>query len=489
MRERKHRMIPETSKETRKKWLLFNSLGLLIIFAASSFASVGPYQWWHFKQFLYPVLGTALMTCYICFGLKNNTEEEKILVAFCVWLAVSRILNGDWFMSTDGMAVFDIALSFMFMTVCIVLPDEKRRKALDAFAIVSILLYTIGAIIGIYTAVTGRVIPNPLYESDLSSIPGNRLYIFDNNPNTGGCWMLICILFCVYLFFRHKNPVGRILLVLAALTDYTALSLTASRSSMLGCAVCIAMLAALLAFKYLKIKKTGYKALALALSLIIAAPLVYTGFSGVRHMAGAAAVNYSKSKQAQEAYAADSSAEPAYTAAYLSSCVELSSETEDSDDIFKDDRGFADSGRLPIYKAGITSIKDDPARLFRGCPMEDVMKTSWPYLSREYAHMHNSYLHVLHLAGIPGFLLAVIFTVLLAVHSVRLFFSESEKADMAVKCLVLFLPGYFIYNMLETSMFIYQDFRSISLFLIAGAIVAYSRDIYPPIITIVRKQK
>lgn len=482
-------MIPQTSNETRKKWLFFNSLGLLIIFAASSFASVGPYQWWHFKQFWYPVLGSALITCYICFGLKNNTAEEKILAAFCIWLAVSRILNGDWFLSADGMAVFDIALSFMFMTVCIILPEEKRRKALDAFAILSILIFTAGAVIGIYTAVTGNVIPNPLYESDLSSMDGNRLYIFDNNPNTSGCWMLISILFSVYLFFRHKNPVARIALILVIITDYTALSLTASRSSMLGCAICIAMLAALLAFKYLKIRKTGLKALTLAVSLIIAAPLVYTGFSGVRHLAGTAAVNYSESKKTEKVAAVESFARPEYSTAYLSSFVEAGSETEESDDIFKDNRGFKDSGRLPIYKVGITSMKDDPARLFRGCLMDSVMKTTRPYLERDFAHMHNSYLQVLHMAGIPGLLLAIAFTVLLAIHGLRLFFSESEKADLAVKCLVLFLPGYFIYNMLETSMFVYQDFRSISLFLIAGAIVAYSGDIYPPLITIVRKKR
>lgn len=487
-------MIPENTKQSRKNWMLFNTLALLIIFAASSFASLGPYQWWHFKQFWYPVLGAALMTCYICFGLKNNRLEEKVLVAFCVWLVISRVLNGDWFLATDGTVVFDIALSCMFLTVCIILPDAKRRKALDAFAVVSILLYTFGAVLGIYTAITGNIIPNPLYESDLSSMSNLRLYIFDNNPNASGCWMFICIFFIIYLFFRYKNPVIRTVLVLFGLTDYTALALTASRSCMLGCAVCMAMLVAVLAFKYLKVKKTGYKVLTLAVALCVAGPLCYSGFSGARHLAGKAAVDYMESKQSEEVYAEESSVRPAYSAENLSSYVQLSSETDESDssqddDIFKDERGFEDSGRLPIYKAGIISLKDEPARLFRGCLYDDVMKTSWPYLTKEYAHMHNSYLEVLHLVGLPGLLLVIAFTVLLVIRAVRLLFSESEKADMAVKSLVLFLPGYFIYNMLETSMFIYQDFRSISLFLIAGAVIAYSHEICPPLVTIVRKKR
>ena len=483
-------MIPETSKQSHKNWLSFNTLALLIIFAASSFASVGPYQWWHFQQFWYPVLGAALMTCYICFGLKNNSLEEKVIVAFCVWLVISRILNGDWFLSTDGMVIFDIALSCMFLTVGLVLPDEKRRKVLDVFAIVSVLIFTFGAILGIYTSITGNIIPNPLYESDMCSLSENRLYIFDNNANTSGCWMFICIFFLVYLFFRHKNPFARILVVLTAMVDYVALALTASRSSMLGCAVCTAMLVALVAFKYLKVKKTGYKVLTLAVALCVAGPLCYTGFSGARHLVGIAAVNYTESRQADEVYAQESSSRPAYSTACLSSFIDLSAEVDENDDIYKDNRGFSDSGRLPIYEAGITSLKDEPARLFRGCLYDDVMKTSWPYLTREYAHMHNSYLQVLHFTGIPGFLLVIAFSVLLAIRALKLFFSENEKADMAVKSLVLFLPGFLIYNMLETSMFALQDFRSISLFLIAGAVIAYTYDyeICPPVVSIVRKK-
>ena len=487
-------MIPENTKQSRKNWMLFNTLALLIIFAASSFASLGPYQWWHFKQFWYPVLGAALMTCYICFGLKNNSLEEKVIVAFCVWLVISRILNGDWFLSTDGMVIFDIALSCMFLTVGLVLPDEKRRKVLDVFAIVSVLIFTFGAILGIYTSITGNIIPNPLYESDMCSLSENRLYIFDNNANTSGCWMFICIFFLVYLFFRHKNPFARILVVLTAMVDYVALALTASRSSMLGCAVCTAMLVALVAFKYLKVKKTGYKGLTLAVALCVAGPLCYTGFSGARYLVGTAAVKYTESQRAEKAYAEENSARPAYSVEYLSSCVQLSSETVESDssqdNIYKDDRGFSDSGRLPIYKNAIISLKDDPARLFRGCLYDDVMKTSWPYLTREYAHMHNSYLQVLHFTGIPGLLLVIAFSVLLAIRALKLFFSENEKADMAVKSLVLFLPGFLIYNMLETSMFALQDFRSISLFLIAGAVIActYDYEICPPVVSIVRKK-
>ncbi len=477
-------MIPETSRHSRKNWLIFNSMGLLIIFTASALASFAPYQWWHFQRFWYTVLGTALITCYICFGIKNSRLEEKVLISFCIWLIISRILNRDWFLSQDGMAVFDIALSCMFLTVCMILPDDKRKTVLDAFAVVSILIYTFGAIIGIYTAITGNVIPNPLYESDMCSMSDNRLYIFDNNANTSGCWMFVCIFFLVYLFFRYKNPAVRVLAVLTALTDYTALALTASRSSMLGCSICLAMLSAMLAFKFLKIKKTGYKVLTLIAALCIAGPLSYMGFSGARHLTGIAAVNYTESNKAENVYAEESSCRPALSAEYLSSYVELSgnsdeSSSSESDDIFKDNRGFNDSGRIPIYKAGLLSLKDDPVRLFRGCLREKIMSTALPYLDREYAHMHNSYLQVLHFTGIPGFLLVIAFTVMLLIHAVKLFFSDSTKADMAVKSLVLFLPGFFIYNMLETSMFAYQDFRSISLFLIAGAVIAYSYDICP----------
>ncbi len=478
-------MMSETAEHSREKWLKFNSLGLLIIFTASTFACLATYQWEQFYGFWYVMLGVSLITCYICFGIKNSKKEVKLLAAFSIWLVISRILNGDLFLAQDGKEVLNITLSCMFVTACMILPQDRRMKLLDVFAIITSVFCIAGAVMGIYTALTGKLYVNPLTEWYLCSMAGERLEIFGANSNVSGNWMFAGIFFLVYLFFRHKNPVFRVAAVLAALTEYAALAMTASRSNMMGFSVCIAMLVALLLFKCFKIKKTGYKILALVLAVVIAGPLSYISFSGTRHIMGIAMSNYAEENGVGDAYTHESAARPAYVPETLASRVMLSAESVQSDeagreDVFRDNRGFDDSGRLPIYKMGIYSLKDEPMRLLRGCMSENIMSTTRPYLQRDQGHMHNSYIQVLHFAGIPGLLIVLAFTVLLFIHAVKLFFSESIKADMAVKSLVLFLPGLFIYNMLETSMFAFLDFRSIVLFLIAGAVIAYSYELCPP---------
>ncbi len=488
-------MKSDTLERGREKWLIFNSLGLLLIFAGSIFACIAPYQWDQFYTFWYMLLGASLITCYICFGIKNCKKEVKLLAAFSIWLVISRVLNGDLFLFQDGRVVLDITLSSFFVTAALILPPDKRKKLIDAFAIVTTVLCLLGSVLGLYTVVTGKLLPNPLTEWYLCTVLGNRLEMFDASPNVCGNWLFCGIMFLVYLFFRYKNPAVRVLTVIAAVTEYTALAMTASRSSMLGLAVSIAMLVAALLFKGLKIKKTGYKALTLVLSLIIAGPLCYAGFSGVRSIVGDANLSYSIKNGIGDAYWLCKKSEPVYMAENLSCRVMLSADQPESGEevsegtdsienemegIFEDDRGFEDSGRLNIYKTAIMSLKDDPARILRGCLNGDIMSIANSYFEREYGHMHNSYVQVLHFAGLPGLIIVIAFTVLLLIDSVKLYFSESVKADMAVKTLVLFLPGMFIYNMLETSVFAFLDMRSMVLFLAAGAVIAYSYELCPP---------
>lgn len=472
-------MKSDTLERSREKWFVFNSLGLLLIYTGSIFACIAPHQWDQFYYMWFVLLGASLMTCFAVFGKKSRKTEVKLLAAFSIWLVISRALNGDVFLYWDSRVVFDITVTSFFVTAALILPSDKRKKVLDAFAIITTVLCLGGAILGLYTVVTGKLMRNPLTEWYLCTMLGDRLELFDASPNVCGNWLFCGIMFLIYLFFRFKNPAFRVFAVVGALIEYDALAMTDSRSSMLGFAVSAAMLAALLLFKCLKIKKTQYKVVALVLTLLVAGPLCYMGFSGMRHMMGIATIGYAEKNGVGDAYLLGKVSEPVYMAENLS-CRVLSAEQTESEGIFDDNRGFEDSGRLKIYKTAIMSLKDDPARLLRGCLSENVMDTTNPYLTREHAHMHNSYIQVLHLAGLPGLIIVIAFTVLLLIDAVKLYFSENIKADMAVKSILLILPGMFIYNMLETSMFAFFDLRSMVLFLAAGAVIAYSYELCPP---------
>ena len=142
--------------------------------------------------------------------------------------------------------------------------------------------------------------------------------------------------------------------------------------------------------------------------------------------------------------------------------------------MYVDKRALSDSGRFEIYRSVIPTFRQEPMRLVRGCLWRDVMSVSNTVLLAAYAHLHNTYLQVLVFTGIPGFLLVLIFSALLALAILRLLFSD---APMRVKALTLILIGSFFYNLLEISLFVSADTRAFTAYIIAGAVLAYSREI------------
>ena len=103
-----------------------------------------------------------------------------------------------------------------------------------------------------------------------------------------------------------------------------------------------------------------------------------------------------------------------------------------------------------------------------------------------YFHMHNLWLQVLMLTGLPGLLLVLAFCVLLIWRMLRLFFSQDPGTDIAVKILTFPLTGVMIYGMFETILFTQcaddranTDFRELFFFLLAGIVLAYSYELAP----------
>ena len=126
------------------------------------------------------------------------------------------------------------------------------------------------------------------------------------------------------------------------------------------------------------------------------------------------------------------------------------------------------------------SLRQEPSRLIKGCLRENLMTITNAEIDENYGDFHNSFVTVLVLMGIPGLVLALAFMILLAVRAAVLFFSDDPRADAAVKTLIAILPPIYLHNLLESSIFVTMDFRSLSFFLVAGAVLAYSYEICPP---------
>ena len=144
------------------------------------------------------------------------------------------------------------------------------------------------------------------------------------------------------------------------------------------------------------------------------------------------------------------------------------------------------SGRMDIYASTIPTFRTEPRRLLIGSYSFKMMELPQQFMVYPFFHMHNLWLQVLMLTGLPGFLLVLAFCILLIWRMLRLFFSQNPAADIAVKILTFPLAGVMIYGMFETILFTQcaddranTDFRELFFFLLAGIVLAYSYELAP----------
>jgi len=439
---------------------------------------------WNYGHAICNRLYILVLLSYFLFRGFRAGREALLMLALCLWILVSRFLNAKGGEVSDLWLVRENLICFLFLPGAMICSAGKRRKMMDLFAVISGVYFSIVAAVGVFAAVRQTLVRCPWSDTmmiaEFSGKMG-RLSVFGCNPNTVSLWFFLGIFFLAYLFCRSKW-LWRIPIIIGALINYFALTLTYSRNSMLAFALCFALLTVLMALRLLRGRKPAVKALAAVLLICVFAPLSYLSFnlsSDVLALISSEAVS-----QRAEVTVIEDAASPMsmhgfdFRAAPLSAgSIEKGkgaaySAAQDSKPTFSDKRGLEDSGRIPIYKSGILTLKKDPIRLIRGCAFGDKMDIAHTVLSKPYDSFHSSYLQLLVVTGIPGFLLALAFLLSVAMKAAALFFSEDSGADFSAKVLTLPLVGIVSYNALESAIFFDTSVRTLSFFLLAGAAVA-----------------
>ena len=392
--------------------------------------------------------------------------EVKLYILYWVWVFISRLLSGDLFLMYDGALLMDIGLSIAFLVVCLGLREKQRFCFMDWVSIFYCGYYSLLALVGMYGIILKREMYNPFSGARLVYFEGDmsRLSLFGTHPNICAMWFNISIFLLLYLFFRKKNLLWRICMVAAALLNYLALAMTFSRNTELAFAGGTALLIALAVLKFRPQKRMLSKVLVTIVTVLVAIPLIYLSFTGttaaVRRLSDIA-VSTVEEVQENVGTTEDSS-------------VNESQESGSQDDsTYVDERGLSDSGRFLIYKGVLVTMEMEPARILRGCLYQDIMEYIGLVWVDSITHFHNTFLQVLVFTGLPGLLLVLAFCILLAIKVIKLYFSQ---APLTLKILSMVLACSISYNMLEVSLFIGMDTRIAPFCLIAGAVLAYFRD-------------
>jgi len=235
------------------------------------------------------------------------------------------------------------------------------------------------------------------------------------------------------------------------------------------------MIIILLGMKYIKAKKNAVKLFIIAVLCVVSLPVCYKSFELLRT---ASAEIYNSLDTDIERIADE----------YMSDGYKL--RTKDGQN-FEDRRDLKTSianvsNRGEIYASVVPTFKAEPLRLLVGKYSSKLMDVPRLFLSYPYYHMHNFLLQTLLLAGLPGMLLALAFTVMMVIRMLKLFFSRLPDVSMAIKMLTLPLSGIFVYGMFEIILFTASaderaitDFRELCFFLLAGIFLGYYYEFFP----------
>ena len=420
------------------------TIAVFAVFLLHLFRYAQPELWDSLYWAYYVPLVPVLIAAGLYLSREGRLPAEKVFLLYWAWVFLTRLLNRDFFLEYDADKVLNIGLACAMLPLCRMLGEASRRRFLDVFSVAVAGFYTLLALPGLYAVLYRKDLYNPITGNEICTFwVGYRLTILGRHANECALWFFISFFLLVSLFFRWKNLLCRGIVLPAAVLNYIILGMTFSRNAMLAFSICFALLAVLLVLERSKDRKPVQKA-AVSLALLLAlTPAAYLSFRGTAELMRRAS-------------------------------AELLDLEVEEDTMYVDKRALSDSGRFEIYKSVIPTFRQEPMRLVRGCLWRDVMSVSNTVLLAAYAHLHNTYLQVLVFTGIPGFLLVLIFSALLALAILRLLFSD---APMRVKALTLILIGSFFYNLLEISLFVSADTRAFTAYIIAGAVLAYSREI------------
>ena len=442
---------------------------------------VAPLRW----NDLYNSYGKALIIAmaaiyfYKC-GFKGCVEV-KIVIAYTIWLFITRLLNTDLYLQNELDLVISRVLCCVILPVGMLLQPRERAVLLDIVIAIAGLFYFITALMGLYASIFGVYFhlppENVVFGINHSFYANTFPYIvaWETNRTIAAVWFYLGWCMMAYEFFHCNNKLWRIPISMAWFVFHLALAFCFCRSLMLAVCVNVGMLMILLGMKYIKTKKQITKLIAIVLIVIISLPITYKSFELLR--SGSAAVYNSldnKVERIADEYMAESIVEEAQTGQNF----------EDTRDLKTSISNISNRGE--IYASVIPTFKDDPIRLLIGKYSSKIMDIPNQYQSYPYFHMHNFLLQVLMLTGVIGFMLVLAFTVLMVIKMIRLFFSQHPEATMDVKLLTLPLSGIFIYGMLEIILFTASadaraltDFRELCFFLITGIFLAYYYQVFP----------
>lgn len=487
---------PLVPSERDKRWVYFHAFVVLALVCYSM-------VWFIARERLtdlYNAYGTAAVTAafslLVYHTLRGGSwltgvREALPLGLYALWMFVSRLLLGDFYLFVDRAYLFTAMILCLLFSSGFLFGAEKRRVFMDCFCGFTIAYYFLLSAASVFIALTNTYIHLPpenawitirLYQESVDLYALN-LFL---HRNTSSAWLYIALILSVYEFFSCRRKLWRIPAVISGLFIFCAIALDHCRTINVALAVSFGMLVLLLALRYVRIAKKAVLvpvlAVITALSMLVCYKSIDLTLSAVNALSSVTAPAF------ERAYSASAhQLDPEYFGIALSHGEPDASVEDENGDAsseavdFSETRSFGGNlsnltGRTDIWKTILPAIKTEPYRALAGKLSNHYMDYTQSCFNWKPGHMHNAFFQCLMLFGVPAFLFVLVFTVLLVFHMIKYYFCGSS---FRVKLLTIPLAGLLIYSIMESSLFTSFDVPMSCFFLIAGVFLAHYYEQFP----------
>ncbi len=457
----------------------------------------------------------GLVLTAIAFGIYLSRRgisgpwEIKIYLLWMVWTLLSRWLNGDFYLFLEFDMLMTMLLGFMLFSVGTVLDRRERGLLLDAVSLLYALFAAAVAAVGIAVFITNTYIHIPPEDVWFTIRFDGAVFspnFLSTSRLTSAPRFAMAFGLLLYQFQKRRSKVFRVFAVLALAVLYVAMALCHSRTVQLA-VLAMAVMLAILAARSLFSARSARAVLAFSLLFaLIAVPVCYKGFSVASSLVSGAhnivapaleeRYNALESKPNPEYFGIGKSAEELveiYQQTLLTPADTKSTSSQNSsaqsgisaNDSRKVIGNWSFSKRVEIWSSGLVHLSRSPSDALKGMLSRDVapavnkvINELYPYIKDFKINMHNSYLQVLMVTGIPGFLLIALWVILLVKDMVKLYFFKRQLSPE--KLLTLPMAAFFVICLSEVMCFAWLDLSSMAFYLMAGAFLGYYHECFPP---------
>ena len=159
--------------------------------------------------YLIPMFILAGTLVWIRKGWSRDTGMI-LLLAFTVWLAVTRVFNGDKYLHEGYVYVAMIGFSCLVLyPLPSIFSEERRRQYFTVAALIFSIAIGIAAWAGVIAVITQRPISNPFNDYVLG-IDRARLWLFTAHPNGFSSFLYIALSMLFYLVIVIKRLWARL---------------------------------------------------------------------------------------------------------------------------------------------------------------------------------------------------------------------------------------------------------------------------------------